>query len=559
MIRVVSTNITSPLGFTTEENYLAVKSGKSSLAVREHPWGIPERVCASLFTDAQWKALSVEGMTGFESLAVRSIREALQRTDMDVSSPRVVLIISSTKGNIEIMADGGEYVSLAESARRIASATGVTTSPVVVCNACISGASAQLLALRLLEAGRYDKAVVCGADCVGKFVVSGFSSLKALSQEPCRPFDIDRYGLNLGEAAATVIFSREEDGAGAAWALCGGSVRNDAYHISSPSKTAEGCSRAIRAAMEDGERPALVSVHGTATLYNDQMESVALCSTGMENVPAMALKGVYGHTLGAAGILETILSMCSADDGEALPSRGFSSLGVSGRISISGEAQPLRGSSFLKIISGFGGCNAALRFSKNTEGNGERKELPSVTTAHRVNITQDGVIVDGETLAMQQRGEAMLTELYRSCVGDYPKFHKMDVLSKLAFISSELLLKAEGKTPQETEERAVILFNASSSIVADKLFLSTIEDGNYYPSPSHFVYTLPNISTGEIAIRNGYHGETSFYILPEKSDRQMDNIAECAFADESVRSVICGWIDCPDAEHFESELCIKTR
>jgi 3-oxoacyl-[acyl-carrier-protein] synthase-1 len=213
MIRVVSTNITSPLGFTTEENYLAVKSGKSSLAVREHPWGIPERVCASLFTDAQWKALSVEGMTGFESLAVRSIREALQRTDMDVSSPRVVLIISSTKGNIEIMADGGEYVSLAESARRIASATGVTTSPVVVCNACISGASAQLLALRLLEAGRYDKAVVCGADCVGKFVVSGFSSLKALSQEPCRPFDIDRYGLNLGEAAATVIFSREEDGA----------------------------------------------------------------------------------------------------------------------------------------------------------------------------------------------------------------------------------------------------------------------------------------------------------------------------------------------------------
>ena len=182
-----------------------------------------------------------------------------------------------------------------------------------------------------------------------------------------------------------------------------------------------------------------------------------------------------------------------------------------------------------------------------------------MTATHSVKITQDGVTVDGETLATQQRGEAMLTELYRSCVGDYPKFHKMDVLSKLAFISSELLLKAEGKTPQETEERAVILFNASSSIVADKLFLSTIEDGNYYPSPSHFVYTLPNISTGEIAIRNGYHGETSFYILPEKSGRQMDDITECAFADGSVRSVICGWIDCPDAEHFESELCIKMR
>ena len=153
----------------------------------------------------------------------------------------------------------------------------------------------------------------------------------------------------------------------------------------------------------------------------------------------------------------------------------------------------------------------------------------------------------------------MLTELYRRYVGDYPKFYKMDVLSKLAFISSELLLKAEGRSPQETEERAVILFNASSSIVTDKLFLSTIEEGNYYPSPSHFVYTLPNISTGERAIRNGYHGETSFYILPKKSDRQMDDIVECAFSDESVQSVMCGWIDCPETECFEAELCIKTR
>lgn len=559
MIKVLSTNITSPLGFTTEENYRAVKSGKISVAVCKHPWGIPEDVCVSLFTDEQCKALSVEGLTRFESLAVRSIREALEKADVDVSSSRTVLIISSTKGNVEDLASGGEYVGLTESAERIASVTGVTTSPVVVCNACISGASAQLLALRLLETGRYDKAIVCGADCIGKFVVSGFSSLKALSQEPCRPFDIDRYGLNLGEAAATIIFSREEVGAGAAWVLRGGSVRNDAFHISGPSKTAEGCYRAIKAAMGDGELPALVSVHGTATLYNDQMESVALCRAGMENVPAMALKGVYGHTLGAAGILETILSMCSADDGEALPSRGFCSLGVSGKINISGKALPLKGHSFLKIISGFGGCNAALRFSKNAEIGEGRKEIPSLTTTHKVKITQESVIVDGEMIATEKRGEAMLTELYRHFVGDYPKFHKMDILSKLAFISSELLLRAESKTLSETEERVVILFNASSSIVADKMFLSTIEEGNYYPSPSHFVYTLPNISTGEIAIRNGYHGETSFYILPEKSDRQMDDIVGCAFLDESVKSVICGWIDCLETERFEAEMYIKTR
>lgn len=558
MIRVLSTNITSPLGFTTEDNYRAVKSGSVSVAVCERPWNIPEKVCTSLFSDEQRRALSVEGLTRFESLAVCSIREALQRTDMDVSSSRVVLIVSSTKGNIEDLEKGGEYISLAESAQRIASAVGVVTQPVTVCNACISGASAQLLAMRLLEAGRYDYAIVCGADCMNKFVVSGFSSLKALSYEPCRPFDIDRNGLNLGEAAATIIFSKE-DCEGEAWRLCAGAVRNDAYHISGPSKTAEGCYRAIKAVMSGAEKPALVSVHGTATLYNDQMETTALGRAGMEDVPVMALKGVYGHTLGAAGILETILSMCSVDDGEVLPSRGFGSLGVSSGINISGEAQPLNGNSFLKIISGFGGCNAALRFSKQTGNTDSGKAVSPAATTHWVKITQDGVVVDGETLTTEQRGEAMLTELYRRHVGDYPKFYKMDVLSKLAFISSELLLKAEAKTPQETEERAVILFNGSSSIVSDRLFQATIEEGNYYPSPSHFVYTLPNISTGEIAIRNGYHAETSFYILPEKSDRQMDDIVESTFADGSVRSVICGWIDCPEPEHFESELCIKTR
>lgn len=558
MIRVLSTNITSPLGFTTEDNYRAVKSGSVSVAVCERPWNIPGKVCTSLFSDEQRRALSVEGLTRFESLAVCSIREALQRTDVDVSSSRVVLIVSSTKGNIENLEKGGEYISLAESAQRIASAVGVVTQPVTVCNACISGASAQLLAMRLLEAGRYDYAIVCGADCMNKFVVSGFSSLKALSYEPCRPFDIDRNGLNLGEAAATIIFSKE-DCEGEAWRLCAGAVRNDAYHISGPSKTAEGCYRAIKAVMSGAEKPALVSVHGTATLYNDQMETTALGRAGMEDVPVMALKGVYGHTLGAAGILETILSMCSVDDGEVLPSRGFGSLGVSSGINISGEAQPLNGNSFLKIISGFGGCNAALRFSKQTGNTDSGKAVSSAATTHWVKITQDGVAVDGETLTTEQRGEAMLTELYRRHVGDYPKFYKMDVLSKLAFISSELLLKAEAKTPQETEERAVILFNGSSSIVSDRLFQATIEEGNYYPSPSHFVYTLPNISTGEIAIRNGYHAETSFYILPEKSDRQMDDIVESTFADGSVRSVICGWIDCPEPEHFESELCIKTR
>lgn len=137
----------------------------------------------------------------------------------------------------------------------------------------------------------------------------------------------------------------------------------------------------------------------------------------------------------------------------------------------------------------------------------------------------------------------------------------MDGLCRLGFLASELLLQAEGKerfTP--CEDRAVVLFNHSSSISADRKYLESIQDeNNYYPSPSVFVYTLPNIVTGEIAIRNLYHGETSFYILPGKDEQQMQEVMESTFMDQTTKSMLTGWIDYEDEQHFEAELRIVER
>ena len=110
-----------------------------------------------------------------------------------------------------------------------------------------------------------------------------------------------------------------------------------------------------------------------------------------------------------------------------------------------------------------------------------------------------------------------MTAIYKQYIDDYPKFYKMDSLSRLGFVATELLLNAEGQRKDiPTEDRAVILFNRSSSIMADKKYLVSIKDPeDYFPSPSVFVYTLPNIVTGEIAMRNLYHGETSFYITDD--------------------------------------------
>ena len=566
MISILSDNIISPLGFTTRDNYLALKSGKTALCHHDDLFGLLEPVCASLFGESQRKELQTEGLTFFESLAVASIKEALKETSFDISSQRVALILASTKGNIQELEHGGVRVNLAESAQVIAQRVGVTTMPVVACNACISGVTAQVLALRLIEAGDYDYVIVNGTDCLSKFVVSGFSCLKALSPEPCRPFDMDRTGLNLGEASATMVLGRADgEHADNTWNIIRGAVRNDACHISNPSKTAEGCSHAISALSCDASELSLVSVHGTATLYNDQMEAVALQRNNLPDVSTLSLKGYFGHTMGAAGILETIVSLCCLEDGKTLPSKGFGELGVSAKVNISASPMEIKGHTLLKMISGFGGCNAALLLSKVKGKLGIRNEELTLNSkfkiqnsSHEVRLTCDNVILDGQVVPTENRGRDMLTELYRKHVGDYPRYYKMDILSKVAFICSELLLAAEGKREGHEEDRSVILFNHSSSIVSDKVFLNTITEG-YYPSPSVFVYTLPNIAAGEIAIRNGYHGETSFYILPQKADDIISMIVEASFGDMGTQSAICGWINCDDEKIFEAEMEIVVK
>ena len=175
---------------------------------------------------------------------------------------------------------------------------------------------------------------------------------------------------------------------------------------------------------------------------------------------------------------------------------------------------------------------------------------------HKVIINPNEVILDGKTLDHTEQGGALLTELYRTYVGDYPKFFKMDTLSKLGLVASELLLQAEGDPRFEPrEDRAVVFFNRSASLQADTAYQATIQEPeNFFPSPAAFVYTLPNIVTGEIAIRNKYYGETSFIVLPENDPEIMAQQLQLAFLDTMTQSILGGWLDCTDENHFEAHL-----
>ena len=540
MAYVLADNIISPLGNSSEENYLSVKNGKVAV-----------HACQS----SKW-----EMADDFEQLALSSASKALEKSGIDVRQSRIVFILSSTKGDVENM------TPLVDSAQRIASALGIDTLPFVVCNACISGLSALILASRLLELDKYDYAVVCGCDVPKRFIVSGFQSLKALSSEPCRPFDMERFGLNLGQAAATMILGKEPR----VWQLRSGYVKNDAFHISAPSKTAVGLVNALKETLQEVnvDKLALVNAHGTATLFNDQMESIAIERAGLSAVPVNALKGYYGHTLGAAGILETILTMKAIDDHTILGTHGFEELGVSGKIQVSSESHDTDKHAFIKMLSGFGGCNATL-YATNSSDDAYKHTSTSCKgfqKKHLVKITPQGAFVNGSKLALAANGEGILTSIYKQYIGNYPKYYKMDHLCRLGFVASELLLEAENPHHLESMEqqgrldRAVVLFNHSSSVDADKKFRATIGDGEEsFPSPSIFVYTLPNIVTGEIAIRNHYQGETSFYILPEYQEMQMEEVLESSFMDAQTESILTGWVDYEDGEHFEAELYIAER
>lgn len=591
MLKVVSTNIVSPLGMSSQENWRAVMQGRSALRRLENYKGIPLPFVASVFTLEQVEELAVEGFTRFESLAIRSITEALTHTDLDVHGERTIFILSTTKADVEelgfVEERDGDYHRPALSAQRIAEHVGIGGGAIVCCNACISGVSAQILADRLISCGHYDNAVVCGADLVSSFTASGFLSFKSLSNEACRPFDADRQGLNLGEAAATIVFTRADSLREGDWLLEHGEMDNDAFHLSTPAPSGEGARKVLEAVMKgrDASELAFVSAHGTATMFNDQMESVAIEKAGLSAVPLTALKGWFGHTLGASGVLEVILGMMAVSESVVLPLRGFSEIGVSGKVNLSPELRATDKNSFLKMISGFGGCNAAALYRKVLEGK-ERETAPGLEKAahskgetapelketahsmgeaapglkefHRVHILPDGVTLDGRPLPVQSQGAGLLSEIYRKYVGDYPKYHKMDALSRLAFLATELLL-SRGDVPQDSG-RATILFNRTSSVVADRCHLGSIaKPGEFYPSPSVFLGTLPNIATGEIAIRHGYTGETSLYITDFRDGALMKKVVGSSFSLGGFRSLICGFVDCDRGDSFEADLKILVK
>jgi len=374
---VIAENIYSPIAKTAAENFERLSKNISGIQLHNDPAFSPEPFYASLFNKNE--AILNQGTTGntytkFETLLIASVSDALSLTNINAKDKRTIMVVSSTKGNVSLMESQPvdealkKRMSLPVSAKLIADYFQCSNTPVIISHACISGLVALITGMRLLQSGAYDNAIITGADIITKFILSGFQSFHAVSNEPCKPFDANRNGITLGEGAATIILSVNKPH-GDAIVLSGGSVSNDANHISGPSRTGEELYQAIEAAMKeagiDKQQVDMISAHGTATIYNDEMESKAITLAGLQTVPLNSLKGFFGHTLGAAGLIETAVSVYSLKQNTMIGTPGFSTPGTSKMVNINAGLQTGEYHCCLKTASGFGGCNAAIVLQKS--------------------------------------------------------------------------------------------------------------------------------------------------------------------------------------------------
>jgi len=373
-------NIISSLGFTTAENIENVSKGISGIKKVNDKNLYQSPFYANLLStsqlDASFQKLgNTNNFTQLEKMMLLSLKDVIEQSNLKITA-KTGIIISTTKGNVNVLDSNSQFPKerayLAELGNQIQQFFKFENEPIVLSNACVSGILAVSVAKRLIQTGMYDNVLVVSGDIVSEFIVSGFQSFQAISDQPCKPFSKNRTGINIGEAAASVLVtSKKKNLSTDAVQILGDGSCNDANHISGPSRTGEGLYRSMQSAFNEANIPTgaidYISAHGTATNYNDEMEAVAFNRMDLEKVPVNSLKGFYGHTLGASGLLETIIGMQSLKNNTLYASHGFDELGVSQSINVIKETKSERLTTFLKTASGFGGCNTAVIFKKNKE------------------------------------------------------------------------------------------------------------------------------------------------------------------------------------------------
>lgn len=360
--------IISPLGSNLKENMGALQDDRSGVRLDEELNQFVARIDRKHFADTH-PGTDFQG-NFLRKLLCTLVARIQEKSDISFeSNPDLQVILSTTKGNVGYLkTPPPNEVYLHSESTFLKDQFHLSHLPMVISNACASGLSAIINGARMMRHGYFKHVLIIGYDLVTAFTLKGFKCLYALSDTHCRPYDAQRKGINLGESVAGILLSSDPGVFKDNFSVYhSGGIANDANHISGPSRTGEGLVRAIQTAMNKAainhSEIGYINAHGTATVYNDEMEAQAFHRTSLAECPTHSLKGYFGHTLGAAGVLETIVGLEGMYAKNLVKSAGYQDHGLTLPLNVlSTNGQP-NARYMLKTSSGFGGINAAAIFS----------------------------------------------------------------------------------------------------------------------------------------------------------------------------------------------------
>ena len=383
-IAIASCGAVTAAGLGMQSLQRAVAANASALQRREIVLGkTSQPIVAGFLSDEIVAQLRAADAAHADSRAFLFAADALKEAANNASkilsfipTARRGFVLSTTKANIEALDKLVRQQSVSAVAQRqiqpaflaadLAEAFDCRGPVRCVSAACISGLSALQQGAALIRRGLADAVFVAGADLISQFVLSGFNSLKSFDPDGCRPFDKSRIGLSLGEGAAAIILVKRKLLSSPGILLAGFGTSNDANHLTGPSRDGSGLALAIRRALAKAqiapEQIDYVHAHGTGTPYNDAMESLALRSVFGDRVPPFgSSKGIFGHTLGVAGVLETALCVAAMQNNLLPGTPRLRERDPAAPDSLITEPRAATKLNYiLKINCGFGGTNAAL-------------------------------------------------------------------------------------------------------------------------------------------------------------------------------------------------------
>ncbi len=393
-IAITGMGIVSSIGANPEEVWESITASRSGIGPLSRFPG--EAFPTAIAAETSFDLASASGLSRARSrrmsrtdlLALVAARQAVDQADNAATPlPRERAVVSSGTSTGGLFEGERYYFRRLTRGRRQTPPSSVLQQPTsgpsdVVANvlalgggvlsnatACASAGAAIGLASDLLQSGHADVAVAGGSDALCRLTYSGFNVLQAVDSDPCRPFDLSRKGITLGEGAAYLVLERWGDavarGATILAELAGWGATCDAHHPTAPAEDGRGAAAAMRNALAEGSEPAeavdYVNAHGTGTALNDSAEGLAIFTVLGERTPVSSTKSYFGHTLGASGALEAVVAVLALLHQQAPPTLRLENPEDGGRLDyITGVPRPMRMRTVLSNTFGFGGSNVSL-------------------------------------------------------------------------------------------------------------------------------------------------------------------------------------------------------